>query len=56
MARQDADKKQVDKFKDLARKLGTHESEERFKRAVEDALAERKKILAERREKKPPAK
>jgi hypothetical protein len=44
---------QVDKFKDLARELGTHESEERFKKAVEEALAERKKDLAERREKKP---
>jgi hypothetical protein len=47
---------QVDKFKDLARKLGTHDSEAWFKKAVEEALAERKKDLAERREKKPPAK
>jgi ABC-type hemin transport system substrate-binding protein len=44
---------QHDKFKDLARKLGTHDEEERFKKAVEQALRWQSKESAD---KKPTAK
>lgn len=40
--------KQTDKFKELARKLGTHESEERFKEALERTLRVRSKRVVEK--------